>query len=136
LEEEKEEFENMTKFLFLLAIFATALVSGYVSAANVVASCFTDRIGNRDNNLYDGGLYYAELSRNYRARRLDFSALGGLPNGHRLRISYGGRSIYATKGDVGAGGPNNPKIDLHINAAKALGFNDCRSFGIRTVTID
>ena len=120
--------------LLLLAIFSTLLVSGSVSAANVVASCFTDCTGNRDNNLCNGGYYYAELSRNYRAK--DFCALGCLPNGHRLRISYGGRSIYATKGDVGAGGPSNPKIDIHITAARALGFANCRSFGIRTVTID
>jgi len=125
--------------MLLFAILSTALITRYVSEASVPrqtvnASCFDDAIGNHDNDLYDGGNYYAELSRAY--RRKDFKALGGLPNGHRLRISYGGRSIYATKGDVGAGGPNNPKIDLHINAAKALGFNDCRSFGIRTVTID
>ena len=119
--------------LLLLAIFATALVSGYVSAEDVVASCFTDCTGNRDNNLCNGGYYYAELSRNYRAK--DFCALGCLPNGQALQISYEGISITATKGDVGAGGPSNPKIDIHITAAIALGFADCDSFGIRTVTI-
>ena len=28
----------------------------------VLASVFKDKIGNRDNDLYDGGYYYAELS--------------------------------------------------------------------------
>ena len=28
--------------------------------SRVLASVFNDKIGNRDNNLYDGGLYYAE----------------------------------------------------------------------------
>ena len=28
----------------------------------VLVSVFNDKIGMRDNNLYDGGYYYAELS--------------------------------------------------------------------------
>ena len=40
--------------------------------------------------------------------------------------------MIATKGDVGAGGPNHPKIDLHINLANALGFNK----GLDYVTIE
>jgi len=129
----------MAKFLLLLAILSTALVSDYVTAVsrqNVVASCFHDSTGNRDNYLFDGGYYYAELSSNYRAQRADYRALGGLPNGHSLRISYNGRSIVATKGDVGRGGRHQPKIDIHLTAAQALGFNTCASFGIRTVTIE
>jgi len=128
----------MAKLFLPLAIFLTVLVSDYVvalSRRNVVASCFDDAIGNRDNNLNDGGHYYAELSTNYQASRPDFRALGGLPNGYRLRITYNGRSIVASKGDVGRGGPSHPKIDIHITAARALGFSSCSSFGIRTVTI-
>ena len=87
----------------------------------VLASYFTDKIGNRDNNLYDGGYYYAELSND--PKKKDFKALGGLPNGHRLKITYKGKSVIATKGDVGAGGPRLPKIDLHITLANALGFD-------------
>ena len=30
----------------------------------VLATYFSDSIGCRDNNLYDGGYYYAELSKN------------------------------------------------------------------------
>ena len=86
----------------------------------VLASVFSDKIGNRNNNLYDGGYYYAELSKD---QKKDFKALGGLNNGHRLKITYNGKSVITTKGDVGAGWPNQPKIDLHINLAKALGFN-------------
>ena len=87
----------------------------------VLASWFSDKIGCRDNNLYDGGMYYAELSKDYTKR--DFSALGKLPFGTKLRITYKGKSVVASKGDVGAGGPNHPKIDLHINLAKKLGFD-------------
>ena len=87
----------------------------------VLASYFTDKTGNRDNDLYDGGYYYAELSND--PAKKDFKALGGLKNGHKLKITYNGKSVIATKGDVGAGGPKHPKIDLHINLAKALNFD-------------
>ena len=87
----------------------------------VLASYFSDKTGNHNNRLDDGGYYYAELSKDYKKK--DFKALGGLPNDHKLKITYKGKSLYATKGDVGAGGPNNPKIDLHITLAKALGFD-------------
>ena len=96
----------------------------------VLASVFSDKIGNRNNNLYDGGYYYAELSND--PKKKDFKALGGLKNGHRLKITYNGVSVVASKGDVGAGGPNHPKIDLHINLAKALGFSN----GLDYVTIE
>ncbi|EAR98779.1 hypothetical protein TTHERM_00249740 (macronuclear) [Tetrahymena thermophila SB210] len=91
----------------------------------VLASCFTDQIGMRDNNLYAGN-NYAELSINYLNK--DFKALGGLPFGYKLQITYKGRSIIATKGDVGAGGPSHPKIDIHKKAAQALGINNCDNF--------
>ena len=48
--------------------------------------------------------------------------MGVLPNGHKLKISYKGKSLYVIKDDVGEGGPNHPKIDLHITLAKALEF--------------
>jgi len=130
----------MAKLFPLLAIWSTALACCYVTAditrQDVVASCFEGAIGNRGNNLNDGGYYYAELSTNYQANPPDYKALGGLPNGYSLRITYNGISIVATKGDVGGGGPSHPKIDIHITAAKALGFDNCLDFGIRTVTIE
>ena len=86
----------------------------------VLASVFSDRIGSRNNNLYDGGMYYAELSNN--PAKKDFKALGGLAFGTKMRITYNGKTVIASKGDVGAGGPHHPKIDLHINLAKRLGF--------------
>ena len=101
-------------------------------AQRVLASWFDDEIGYRDNGLYDGGLYYAELSNDY--KKLDFSALGGLPYRQKLKITYNGKTCIATKADVGAGGPNHPKIDLHLNLAKALGFN--LEKGIDYVTIE
>ena len=87
----------------------------------VKASFFTDEIGNRNNDLYDGGYYYSELSVDYKKK--DYEALGGLPDGHKLKITYKGKTITASKGDVGSGGPEHPKIDLHINLAKALNFD-------------
>ena len=90
------------------------------NSQTVLASYFDDKMGCRDNDLYDGGLYYAELSIN--PAQKDFKALGGLPFGQKLRITYNGKTVIATKGDVGAGGPNHPKIDIHANLAKALGF--------------
>ena len=88
----------------------------------VLASVFSDNVGCRGNNLYDGGLYYAELSIN--PAQKDFKALGGLSFGQKLRITYHGKTVIASKGDVGAGGRNHPKIDLHVNLANALGFNN------------
>ena len=98
------------------------LISGGNNGEKVLASMFKDKTGCKNNNLYDGGLYYAELSIN--PDQKDFKALGGLPFGQKLRITYNGRSVIASKGDVGAGGPNHPKIDLHINLANALGFSN------------
>ena len=98
----------------------------------VKASFFSDRIGAYDNNLFDGGLYYAELSKDY--KRKDFSALGKLSPYHKLKITYKGKSEIAKKGDVGAGGPNHPAIDLHIVLANKLGFD--KEKGIDTVTIE
>ena len=88
-----------------------------------LASVFNDSIGCKDNNLYDSGYYYAELS----------NCLGKLPFGHQLKITYNGRTVTASKGDVGKGGRNNPSIDLHINLARALGFP---SNGLDYVTIE
>ncbi len=78
----------------------------------VLASVFDDEIGNHDNNLYDGGYYYAELSKR----------LGDLDDGTPLEITYNGKTVIAYKGDEGKGGRNNPSIDLHIVLANALGF--------------
>ena len=87
----------------------------------VLASYFSDSIGNHDNRLDDGGYYYAELSND--PTKKDFKALGGLKNGHKLKITYKGKTLIASKGDVGAGGPKHPKIDLHIKLATDLGFD-------------
>ena len=57
----------------------------------VLASVFNDKIGMRDNNLYDGGYYYAELS--IEPKKKEFKALGGLPFGHKLKITYKENSV-------------------------------------------
>ena len=86
----------------------------------VLASVFNDKKGMANNNLYDGGLYYAELSKDYKKK--DFKALGGLKFGQKLKITYKNKSCIAKKADVGAGGPRHPKIDLHETLARKLGF--------------
>ena len=100
------------------------------NAQTVLASYFSDKIGCKDNDLYDGGLYYAELSLD--PAKKDFKALGGLPFGQKLKITYKGKSVIASKGDVGAGGPHHPKIDIHENLAKVLGFE----YGLDYVEIE
>ena len=89
-----------------------------ITVKNVLASVFSDKIGCRDNNLYDGGYYYIELSEDYTKKY--FKALRGLPFGQKLSNI---KTVIASKGDVGTGGYNHPKIDFHINLANALGFN-------------
>ena len=111
---------NGEKYIELVNSGNNQVSYGANNGERVLASMFNDRTGCRDNNLYDGGLYYAELSIN--PAQKDFKALGGLQFGQKLRITYNGKSVIASKGDVGAGGPNHPKIDLHINLANALGF--------------
>ena len=87
---------------------------------SVLASWFDDKIGYKNNNLYDGGLYYAELSKDYKKK--DFS-FGTLPYGQKLKITYKGKSCIASKRDEKPFSPSRPKISLHINLAKALGFD-------------
>jgi hypothetical protein len=56
---------------------------------------------------------------------LNFSALGGLPMGSKIKVGYGGRTITVPKVDVGAGGPgiggHIRAIDLSYAANQALG---------------
>ena len=99
--------------------------------SKVLATYFTGSMGYRGDNLNDGRYWYAELSNNPDAR--DFSALGGLEHMHKLKITYKGRTAIAYKGDVGAGGPNHPKIDLHETLASYLGF---KSAGLDYVVIE
>ena len=86
----------------------------------VLATTFDDNNGYKNIKLDDGGYYYAELSKNYKKK--DFSALGDLSPRHKLKITYHGKSIVAEKGDVGAGGRRNPKIDLHTKVYQYLEF--------------
>ncbi|CAD8118850.1 unnamed protein product [Paramecium sonneborni] len=106
-----------------LSLFLNKTHSG--KTETVLASCFTDKIGYRDNDLY-AGIYYAELSKDYKAK--DFSALGNLAYKYKLRITYNGKSVIAEKGDVGTDGPSHPKLDIHIKALQALGLTICDNF--------
>lgn len=101
-----------------------------------VASYYGDSTGNTDNTLGPGS--YAELSNNPSA--LDFSALGGLPNGTRIDVWRGGKPERMYKRDVGAGGGGlyhngkyiKRKIDIHTSggAVERLGL---RGAGIAIV---
>ena len=86
----------------------------------VLASFFSDKQGYKGNNLYDGNNWYAELSIDYKKR--DFKALGNLPYKHKLKVTYKGHSAVGMKGDVGAGGPQHPKIDIHKVFAGKINF--------------
>lgn len=71
---------------------------------------------------------FAELSHDYwDGTHADFSALGNLPRGAKIKIGYAGREITIPKIDVGAGGPglggHLRAIDLNQSAASALGFS-------------
>ena len=57
-----------------------------------------------------------------------------MEKGHKLKITYKGRSLIASKGDKGRGGIDDGvlrQIDLHKTLSKALGFN-----GLDYVTIE
>lgn len=59
------------------------------------------------------------------------TALGNLPYKHQLEISRAGRSTIASKLDIGAGGPLNPKIDLWRDTAEKLGLSSSFSGKVR-----
>ena len=86
----------------------------------VLATFFQDKITGKFDDI---GLYYNELSKDYKKK--DFKALGGLPLGQKLKITYKGKSAIATKAGVGAGGPKHPKIELNSYLAKKLDFITC-----------
>jgi hypothetical protein len=71
----------------------------------------------------DSLMGFAELSNP--PGSLNFSALGGLPMGTRIKVGYNGRTIEVPKVDVGAGGSGLDghvrAIDLTYGAARALG---------------
>ena len=99
-----------------------------------------------------GTTSFAELSTNPSAplSQLDFSALGNLPYGTTLVISYGSKTVVAEKLDVGAGGGNvtlggaaagnasgsYPRgIDLWRHTAKQLGFSGIGVVAIKLVAL-
>jgi len=85
--------------------------------------------------IADATVGFAELSNDYqRGVGADFSALGHLPMGTVLQITYNGKTLAVPKIDVGAGGPglhgHVRAVDLTMPAARALGFS-----GLADVTI-
>ena len=75
--------------------------------------------GNSSKGIV-GKAGYAELSVNVGSG--DYSALGKLPQGTKLQITYKGKSVIAEKLDVGAGGDAHPLIDLWWETARLLDF--------------
>jgi hypothetical protein len=81
-------------------------------------------------DLCDGGYYYAELGQAganaYMGGLLGklFGRSGPLPAGTKLQIQFGGKTLTASKKDVGSGqgGDSHYAIDIHQHAAQALGF--------------
>jgi hypothetical protein len=82
-----------------------------------------------------GTMSYAELGYDGSGNPSSANLLGGLPAGHPLRISYGGKSVVAKKRDIGAGGGDVnglPRaIDLWHETATTLGF----PFGVGVVRV-
>ena len=91
-----------------------------------LACYFDEKTGRNGNNLNGGALYYAELLINHNQK--SFKGLGGLPYGQRLKITYKDKSVIAYKGDERDGGINLPKIGIHENLAKVLGFPNCLDY--------
>ena len=53
--------------------------------------------------------------------------------GHKVMISYGGKTVTATINDLGGMGGGSRALDLQPGVWRAFGFNSCNSWGIRTV---
>ncbi len=87
-------------------------------------------IGNRSNNL-PGKAWFAELS-NPGTR--DFSALGRLPNGTKLQITFQGKTIVAEHGDVGTGNGRDLKgVDLWWEGAALLNYKGAGDLYVKIV---
>jgi N-acetylmuramoyl-L-alanine amidase len=94
--------------------------------------------GNDDNGMGNDGVplpgktAYAELGNG--------TAMGKLPNGTKLQISYKGKSIVAEKRDIGGGGgpiEGKPrKIDLWWETARLLDMRDSAVVNIKPVSQD
>lgn len=54
--------------------------------------------------------------------------------GHTVLISYGGKTVTAVINDLGGMGGGSRSLDLQPGVFKALGFNTCNSWGIRSVS--
>ena len=81
-----------------------------IMSKTVLASYFSDKVGYKDNNLFDGNNWYCELSKR----------LGGLPYKQRLQVTYKGHSAVGMKGDEGSAGPTHQKMEIHQVFANKL----------------
>jgi hypothetical protein len=101
-----------------------SLVPG--ETVTVAATDFTDATGYKGDDLDDSVMSYAELGGHSESTS---TLLGGLPYMQALTITYQGRSVVAYKRDIGFGQGGKERdghryrIDLHTEAAKALGFS-------------
>lgn len=53
--------------------------------------------------------------------------------GHKVMISYGGKTVTATINDLGGMGGGARALDLQPGVWRAFGFSSCNSWGLRTV---
>ena len=99
------------------------------------------RVFNRNNlswhkeELFNGGYYFAEIIQ-VKSGRTFFTLCkeGKLKDGQKLKITYKGKSIIATKNSNYPYNKGDCQIMLHIVAAKALRFDFSKE--INTVTVE
>lgn len=82
--------------------------------------------GAGDGDAMGASLFgWAELSNP--PTSLNFSALGNLPRGYKIAVTFNGKRVVGPKVDVGAGGPGLAgkirAVDLTQAMARALGFS-------------
>ena len=53
--------------------------------------------------------------------------------GHKVEISYGGKTVTAVINDLGGMGGGSRALDLQPGVWRAFGFGSCNSWGVRTV---
>ena len=53
--------------------------------------------------------------------------------GHKVEISYGGKTVTAVINDLGGMGGGSRALDLQPGVWRAFGFSSCNSWGVRTV---
>ena len=90
-------------------------------AEEMLCGVYSKKKGCYNTDLFDGGFYFEEVIKSHNGFIYTCKGGGELKFGQKLRFTYKGKSIIATKNSNTPGA--NPQILLHIVAAKALGFD-------------